>query len=79
MMEGVNTSETSGNLYQTTRRKIPEGSHFHCRRRENLKSHQRNTLLHTRCNKQTKRRKKGDRLKEDRENTKKDVRVKQDK
>jgi hypothetical protein len=38
-MEVVNTSETSVKFYQTTRRDIPEGSHLHTRRRENLKSH----------------------------------------
>jgi hypothetical protein len=27
MMEAASTSETSGNLYQTTRRNNPEGSH----------------------------------------------------
>jgi hypothetical protein len=39
MMGGVSTSETSANFYQTTRRSIPEDSHLHTRRRENLKSH----------------------------------------
>jgi hypothetical protein len=39
MMEAVSTPETSVNIYQTTRRNIPEDSHFHTRRRENLKSH----------------------------------------
>jgi hypothetical protein len=39
MMEAVSTSETSVNCYQTTRRNIPEDSHLHTRRRENLKSH----------------------------------------
>jgi hypothetical protein len=38
MMEAVNTSETSANLYETTRHNIPEGCHIHTRRRENLKS-----------------------------------------
>jgi hypothetical protein len=28
MMEAVSTSETPANLYQTTRRNIPEDSHF---------------------------------------------------
>jgi hypothetical protein len=37
-MEAVN-SETSINIYQTTRRNIPEDSHLFIRRRENLKSH----------------------------------------
>jgi hypothetical protein len=40
MMEAVSTSETSVNFYPTTRRKIPEDSQLHTRRRENLKSHQ---------------------------------------
>jgi hypothetical protein len=40
MMEAASTSETSINLYQTTRRNIPEDSYPHSRRRENLKSHQ---------------------------------------
>jgi hypothetical protein len=40
MMEAESTSETSVNFYQTTRRKNPEYSHLHTRRRENLKSHQ---------------------------------------
>jgi hypothetical protein len=39
MMEAVSTYETSVNFYQTTRRNIPEDSHLHTRRRENLKSH----------------------------------------
>jgi hypothetical protein len=39
MMEAANTSETSVNLYQTTRRNDPEDSHIHIRCRENLKSH----------------------------------------
>jgi hypothetical protein len=38
-MEAVSTSETSVNFYQTTRRNIPEDSHLHTRRCENLKSH----------------------------------------
>jgi hypothetical protein len=38
-MEVVCTSETSVNFYQTTRRNIPEDSHLHTRRRENLKYH----------------------------------------
>jgi hypothetical protein len=38
MMEAVITSETSVNFYETTRRNIPEDSHLHTRRRENLKS-----------------------------------------
>jgi hypothetical protein len=38
MIEGAITSDTSVNFYQTTRRNNPEDSHFHTRRRENLKS-----------------------------------------
>jgi hypothetical protein len=38
MMEAINTSETSVNFYQTTRRNNPEDSHLYTRRRENLKS-----------------------------------------
>jgi hypothetical protein len=37
-MEAACTSETSVNFYQTTRRSIPEDSHLHSHRRENLKS-----------------------------------------
>jgi hypothetical protein len=40
MMEAANTSETSVNFYQTTRRNIPEDSHFDTRHRKNLKSRQ---------------------------------------
>jgi hypothetical protein len=47
MMEAVSTSETSVNIYQTAGRNIPEDSHLHTRRRENLKSHQ-VVLLRTR-------------------------------
>jgi hypothetical protein len=36
-MEGISTSETSVNIYQTTRRNIPEDSHLHTRRRETMK------------------------------------------
>jgi hypothetical protein len=39
MMEAASTSETSVNIYQTTQRNIPEGSHIHTHRRENLQSH----------------------------------------
>jgi hypothetical protein len=39
IMEVVNTSETSDSFYETTRRNIPEDSHLHIRRRENLKCH----------------------------------------
>jgi hypothetical protein len=37
-MEAVRTSETSVSIYQTTRRNIPEDSHLHTCRRENLRS-----------------------------------------
>jgi hypothetical protein len=40
VIEAASTSETSVNLYQTTRRYNPEDSHLHTRRRENLKSYQ---------------------------------------
>jgi hypothetical protein len=39
MMAAASTSETSVNIFQTTRRNDPEDSHLHTRRRENLKSH----------------------------------------
>jgi hypothetical protein len=39
MMEAVSNCEMSVNIYQITRRNIPEGSHLHTRRCENLKSH----------------------------------------
>jgi hypothetical protein len=35
--EAVSTSETSVNLYRTTRRYNPEDSHPHTRRRKNVK------------------------------------------
>jgi hypothetical protein len=35
----VRTSETSANIYLTTRQYIPEYSELHTRRLENLKSH----------------------------------------
>jgi hypothetical protein len=38
MMEAERTSETSVKFYQTTQRNIPEDSHLHTRRSENLKS-----------------------------------------
>jgi hypothetical protein len=43
MIEAVSTYETSVNFFQTTRRNIPEDSHLHIRRRENLKSHHRHS------------------------------------
>jgi hypothetical protein len=39
LIEAASTSETSINVYQTARRNIPEESHLHTRRRENLKYH----------------------------------------
>jgi hypothetical protein len=39
MMDSVSTSETSANIYQTTRCYNPEESNPHTRHRENLKSH----------------------------------------
>jgi hypothetical protein len=38
-VEAASISETSANLYQTTRRNNPEDSHLHTCRRENLRSH----------------------------------------
>jgi hypothetical protein len=38
MMKAASTFEKSVNFCQTTRRKKPEDSHLHIRRRENLKS-----------------------------------------
>jgi hypothetical protein len=40
MMEAVSTSEMSVSMYQTTRRNVPEDSHLHTLRRENLKFYQ---------------------------------------
>jgi hypothetical protein len=39
MMEAVSTSETPVNFYKTTRCNIPDDSHLHTSRRDNLKSH----------------------------------------
>jgi hypothetical protein len=39
MMEAVQTSETSVNLYQSTRLYNPEYDHLHGHRRENVKSY----------------------------------------
>jgi hypothetical protein len=47
MMEASGASEKSVNVYQTTRRNIPEDNHLHIRRRENLKS--RLTLYDLHC------------------------------
>jgi hypothetical protein len=45
MTEAVRASETSAYLNETTRRYIPEGYHYHTRRRENLISHSVVTIL----------------------------------
>jgi hypothetical protein len=37
IMEAVSSSETSVNFCHTARRNIPEDSHLHTRRRENMK------------------------------------------
>jgi hypothetical protein len=37
MMEAVSISKTSGNVYQTARRKIPQDGHLNTYRQENLK------------------------------------------
>jgi hypothetical protein len=39
LMEAASTCETSVVLYRTALRNIPQDSHLHTRRRENLKSH----------------------------------------
>jgi hypothetical protein len=39
MMVAVSTYEMSVSFYKTTRRNVPEDSHLHTRRRENLKCH----------------------------------------
>jgi hypothetical protein len=39
MIAAASTSETTVNLYQTTRRNNPEDSHLDTHRREKLKSH----------------------------------------
>jgi hypothetical protein len=41
-MEAASTSETSVNVYHTTRRNVPEDSNLHARRCETLKSHSMN-------------------------------------
>jgi hypothetical protein len=46
MMAAAGTSETSGNFYQTARRNIPEDSHHHICRRDNLKSHLYRAISH---------------------------------
>jgi hypothetical protein len=40
MMEAIIISETPVNLYGTSQRNIPEDSHLHTPRRENVKSHE---------------------------------------
>jgi hypothetical protein len=50
MRDTVSTSETSVSFYQTTLRNIPEDSHIHTRRRENLTSHQRTKYQNELCN-----------------------------
>jgi hypothetical protein len=40
-MEAANTSKTSVSFHQTTRHNVPEDSHLHTRRRENLKPYKR--------------------------------------
>jgi hypothetical protein len=47
-MEAVSVSETSVNVYQTTQRNKPEGSHLHTLRCGNLKSH-RSISVFQRC------------------------------
>jgi hypothetical protein len=44
MMEAARTSETSVNIQLRTRQYIPEDSDLHTCRRENLKSHIKNTV-----------------------------------
>jgi hypothetical protein len=39
-MEAVSISGMTVSFYQTTRRNVPENSHFHIRRDKNLKFHQ---------------------------------------
>jgi hypothetical protein len=39
LMEAASSTEMSVNFYQTTRLTIPEDSHLHTRRREDIKSH----------------------------------------
>jgi hypothetical protein len=39
MTQAANTSETSVNFYEPTRRATPQGCHVHTRRRYSLKSH----------------------------------------
>jgi hypothetical protein len=42
MMEAASTSEKSVIFYQTTWRNIPQDSHLHARRHQNLKSERQN-------------------------------------
>jgi hypothetical protein len=46
-VKAASTSESSMNFYQTTRRNIPEESHLHTRRRENLKYHRYASTLYS--------------------------------
>jgi hypothetical protein len=46
MMEAVNSSETSVNIFQTTLRNNLEDSNLYTCRQENLKSHLLNCLFH---------------------------------
>jgi hypothetical protein len=47
IMETVHISETSFNLYKTTRRDIPEGCCLHTLECKNVKSHSYFTLFHS--------------------------------
>jgi hypothetical protein len=49
-MEAVLTSETSVNIYLSTRQYIPEDSKLHTRRRENLKADTVRRLFRETCN-----------------------------
>jgi hypothetical protein len=46
MLPAVSTSKKPVSFYQSTRRNIPEDSHPHTRRRQNMKSHQANSFSH---------------------------------
>jgi hypothetical protein len=47
MMEAVNSFETLVTIYETTRGNIPEHTHLHTRRRENLKFHREGFFYNT--------------------------------
>jgi hypothetical protein len=49
IIKALSASETTANLYQTTRLNIPEDSHLHTRRRENLRSHLKEFPLKASC------------------------------